>query len=166
MVENRTQTVFGVGNPHAKIVLCGEAPGRDEDKQGEPFVGKAGKLLDSILAACGLKREDIYILNICKCRPPENRTPTLEEAKNCRAFLAVQLKVIKPKFIICVGAVAAQNLLGVEKPITQMRASNHGFYEFQGMKVLCTYHPAYLLRNPSAKKDCWDDLQILLKELN
>lgn len=165
LVENRTQTVFGVGNPNARIVLCGEAPGRDEDKCGEPFVGRAGKLLDSILAELGLKRQDIYILNICKCRPPANRAPTPEEAKNCRPYLNLQLKAIKPNFIICVGAVAAQNLLGVDTPITQMRGMNHGWYEYEGIKVLCTYHPAYLLRNPEAKKDCWADLQLLLKEL-
>ena len=165
LVENRTQTVFGVGNPQARIVLCGEAPGRDEDKQGEPFVGRAGKLLDSILKECGIKREDIYILNICKCRPPENRAPTSDEAKNCRIFLNFQLKVIAPKFIVCVGACAAQNFLGIDTPITQMRGANHGWYEYMGIKVLCTYHPAYLLRNPEAKKDCWADLQLLLKEL-
>jgi DNA polymerase len=159
---NRTQTVFGVGNPNTKIVFCGEAPGFDEDKQGEPFVGRAGKLLNSILEACGIKRSDIYILNICKCRPPGNRAPTIDEANNCRGFLDLQLKVIAPKFIVCLGGTASQNLLGEMTPISQMRGK---WYEYQGIKVLPVYHPAYLLRNPAKKPEMWEDMQLLLKEL-
>lgn len=166
LVANRTQTVFGVGNPDADIVFCGEGPGKDEDTQGVPFVGRAGKLLTNILNATGLEREDVYILNIVKCRPPGNRNPTPEEAENCRPFLDLQLKVINPKYIVCLGAVASQNLLGVETPIGAMRGN---WFDYQmppvNAKVLCTWHPAYLLRNSEAKKDTWNDLQLLIKEI-
>jgi uracil-DNA glycosylase len=158
----RLNTVPGCGNPNAKIVCLGEAPGRDEDKQGIPFVGRAGQLLTNILTAVGLNREqDVFILNILKCRPPENRTPTPDEAKNCRGFLNLQLKVIAPKYIMCLGSCAAHNLLGEETPITQMRGK---WYEYNGIKVLCTFHPSYLLRQPDRKKDAWDDWQLLLND--
>jgi DNA polymerase len=163
LVENRTQTVFADGNPDSEVVFIGEAPGRDEDTQGVPFVGRAGKLLDSILEACGFSRENVYICNIVKCRPPSNRNPESEEAQNCRPYLNLQLKLINPKYIVCLGAVAAQNLLGVDTPIGRMRGRWH---EYNGTKVLCTYHPAYLLRNPNDKKKVWDDLQLLLGDLN
>jgi uracil-DNA glycosylase len=162
LVENRTQTVFGVGNPNTKIVLIGEAPGHDEDQQGEPFVGKAGKLLNAILEACGIQRSQIYICNICKCRPPGNRAPTFEESKNCRGFLDLQLKIIAPKYIVCMGGVAAQNLLGELTPISQMRGK---WYEYNGIPVLPVFHPAYLLRNPAKKADMWEDLQLLLARM-
>jgi len=160
---DRTQTVFGDGDPNSKIVLIGEGPGKNEDEQGVPFVGRAGELLNSILSACGLERESVYICNIVKCRPPSNRNPEAEEAENCRPYLDLQLKVIRPRYIVCLGATAAQNLLGTDTPIGKMRGR---WYEYNGMKVLCTYHPAYLLRNPKEKKKVWEDLQPLLGELN
>jgi len=162
LASTRTQTVFGVGNPQARLCFLGEAPGGDEDRLGEPFVGKAGQLLNRILGACQLEREDVYILNVLKCRPPGNRNPTPSEAQNCRKFLDRQLQLIQPEFICCLGAVAAQNLLNTETSIGRLRGS---FHEYQGIKVLCTYHPAYLLRNPSAKKDTWDDMKLLMREM-
>lgn len=162
LVEGRTQTVFGDGNPDSKILLIGEGPGKNEDEQGVPFVGRAGELLNSILSACGFSRNDVYICNIVKCRPPSNRNPETEEAKNCRPYLDLQLKVIRPRYIICLGAVAAQNLLGVDTPIGKLRGR---WYEYNDAKVLCTYHPAYALRYSNAKKWIWQDLQPLLNEL-
>jgi DNA polymerase len=163
LVKNRTQTVFGVGNPNARLCFLGEAPGADEDRQGEPFVGRAGKLLtDIIQQGMKLKREDVYILNILKCRPPGNRNPQPDEAANCRGFLDRQLAQIQPEFICCLGAVAAQNLLDTVVPIGRMRGN---IYDYQGIKVVCTYHPAYLLRNPAAKKLTWEDIQLLMKEM-
>ncbi|WP_428308278.1 uracil-DNA glycosylase [Lacipirellula sp.] len=162
LASTRTQTVFGVGDPQARLVFLGEAPGADEDQQGEPFVGKAGQLLNKILEACRLRREDVYILNILKCRPPGNRNPLPEEAKNCRRFLNRQLQLINPEFICCLGSVAAQNLLGTTETIGKLRGRVH---QFQGVKVVCTYHPAYLLRTPSAKKQTWEDMKLLMREL-
>jgi len=162
LVGYRTQTVFGVGNPYARLVFVGEAPGEDEDRQGEPFVGAAGQLLNRILAACGLRREEVYIMNILRCRPPGNRTPSPEEAENCREFLEGQLEIIRPEFICCLGACAAQNLLETRSPIGKLRGKVH---KYRGAKVVCTYHPAYLLRNPAAKKDCWQDMQLLMAEM-
>ena len=158
----RTQTVFGVGSPEARLCFLGEAPGADEDRLGEPFVGRAGQLLDKILAACNLSREEVYILNILKCRPPNNRNPTPVESQNCRDFLNQQLQVIQPEFICCLGAVAAQNLLDTPTAIGRLRSKVH---LYQGIKVVCTYHPAYLLRNPSAKKLTWDDMKMLMREM-
>jgi DNA polymerase len=163
LAETRTQTVFGVGNPYAKLVFCGEAPGADEDRQGEPFVGRAGQLLTDIIEkGMKIRREDVYILNILRCRPPGNRTPLPVEAANCREFLERQLAIIQPQFICCLGAVAAQNLLQREESIGRLRGILH---DLGGIKVLCTYHPAYLLRNPAAKKYVWDDIQILMAEM-
>ncbi len=163
LAKTRTQTVFGVGNPHARLVFCGEAPGADEDRQGEPFVGRAGQLLtDIIVKGMKIRREDLYILNILRCRPPENRNPLPIEAANCREYLDRQLEIIQPEFICCLGAVAAQNLLGVDTPIGQLRGRVH---DLNGIKVVCTYHPAYLLRNPPAKKFVWDDIQMLMAEM-
>jgi DNA polymerase len=163
LVANRTQTVFGVGNESARLCFLGEAPGADEDRQGEPFVGRAGKLLTDIIEnGMGLRREDVYILNILKCRPPGNRNPLPEEARNCRGFLDRQLALIQPDFICCLGAVAAQNLLEVTTPISRMRGN---FYDYRGIPVICTYHPAYLLRNPAAKKPTWEDIKILMQEM-
>jgi DNA polymerase len=163
LVANRTQTVFGVGNPHSRLVFVGEAPGADEDRQGEPFVGRAGQLLtDIITKGMKLRREDVYIMNILRCRPPENRTPLPLEAANCREYLDAQLAIIQPQFICCLGACAAQNLLQVDTPIGKLRGRMIGF---NGMQVLCTYHPAYVLRNPPAKRQVWDDIQILMGEM-
>ena len=162
LAATRRQTVFGVGNPQPRLVFMGEAPGADEDRQGEPFVGRAGQLLTKIIEACTLSRGDVYILNTLKCRPPENRTPLPHEAANCREYLDRQLAVLRPEFICCLGAVAAQNLLSTTQSIGRLRGRLH---DYQGMGVLCTYHPAYLLRNPDAKKDCWQDMQLLMREM-
>lgn len=162
LASTRTQTVFGVGDPQAKIMFIGEAPGADEDQQGEPFVGRAGQLLNKIIAACGLTREEIYICNILRCRPPGNRNPSDDEARNCREFLDGQITIVGPEYIVCWGSVAARNLLGGDAPIGKMRGK---FYEYEGAKVLCTYHPSYLLRNPSAKKDVWEDMQFLFRDM-
>lgn len=163
LASTRTQTVFGTGNPEARLVFLGEAPGADEDRQGEPFVGRAGKLLTDIIEkGMGLKRSDVYICNILRCRPPGNRNPLPVEAAACREFLDAQLAIIQPEFICCLGSVAAHNLLNETTPIGRLRAR---FLDYQGIKVLCTYHPAYLLRNPPAKKQVWDDIQILMAEM-
>jgi len=160
LARTRTQTVFGSGSPSARLVFMGEAPGADEDRQGLPFVGAAGqKLTDMIEKGMRLRREEVYILNTIKCRPPGNRAPLPDEAANCREYLDAQLDVLRPEFLCCLGAVAAQNLLGVSTPIGQLRGS---FHDYQGIKVLCTYHPAYLLRTPSAKVQAWDDLKLLM----
>lgn len=161
LASTRTQTVFGVGNPEARILFVGEAPGADEDAQGEPFVGAAGQLLDKITVACGLKREEIYICNILRCRPPGNRKPQPEEAANCREYLDGQIAIIDPEFIVCWGATAAQNLLGTEENIGRLRGR---FFQYGRATVLCTYHPSYLLRNPSAKKDVWADMKLFLNK--
>lgn len=163
LARTRTQTVFGVGNPYSKLVFCGEAPGADEDRLGEPFVGRAGQLLtDIIVKGMKLRREDVYILNILRCRPPGNRTPLPVEAAACREYLDRQLQIIQPSFICCLGAVAAQNLLGTDVTIGQLRGRVH---DLNGIKVVCTYHPAYVLRNPSAKRPVWDDIQMLMAEM-
>lgn len=163
LVESRRQTVFGTGNPDARIMFIGEAPGADEDRVGEPFVGAAGQLLDKIIIAAGLKREDIYICNILRCRPPGNRNPQAQEVANCKEFLEGQIKIVNPEYIVCWGNVAAQNLLENTQAIGKLRGQfrNHG-----AAKVLCTYHPSYLLRNPNAKKMVWDDMKLLMAELN
>ena len=163
LAESRTQTVFGVGNPDSSLVFIGEAPGMDEDEQGEPFVGRAGQLLtDIIVKGMQMRREDVYICNILRCRPPGNRNPMPDEAAHCRPFLDRTLEIIKPKFICCLGAVAAKNLLASEQTIGALRGR---VWDYNGIKVVCTYHPAYLLRNPAAKKDTWDDIKILLREM-
>lgn len=162
LANTRTQTVFGVGNPEAKILFIGEAPGADEDQQGEPFVGRAGQLLNDIIKACRMKREDIYICNVLRCRPPGNRLPSPEEAGNCREYLDGQIAIVNPEYIVCWGSTAAKNLLASEAPIGKMRGK---FFEYGRAKVLCTYHPSYLLRNPAAKKDVWDDMKILFKDM-
>ena len=164
LAATRTQTVFGVGPVGAEIVFVGEAPGADEDRQGEPFVGAAGQMLNRIIAACGLKREDIFICNILRCRPPGNRQPKPEEASNCREYLEGSIALVRPKVICCWGAVAAQNLLQTKTGITRLRGR---FYEYQGIPVLCTFHPAALLegRSPEKKKDVWDDMKMLLAKI-
>jgi len=162
-LKDRTQSVFGVGNPNAKLVFIGEGPGADEDEQGVPFVGRCGKLLtDMIQKGMQLSRDDIYICNIVRCRPPKNRNPEPSEAAACRTFLDQTLDVIGPKWICCLGAVAAQNLLDTKDAIGKMRGK---VLDYNGIGVVCTYHPAYLLRSPNMKGKTWEDLQFLMKEM-
>ncbi len=162
LAGTRTQTVFGVGNPQARLCFLGEAPGADEDRQGEPFVGRAGQLLTKIIEACTLTRQDVYILNVLKCRPPGNRNPLPHEVSNCRGFLDRQLSLIRPEYICCLGTIAAHTLLETDVPISRMRGK---FFDYRGIPVMCTYHPAYLLRNPAAKKDVWEDMKVLMRKL-
>ncbi len=157
----RTQIVFGIGNPQAKLVFIGEAPGRDEDLQGEPFVGQAGQLLNKIIQAIQLRREEVYIANIIKCRPPENRNPEPDEIAACEPFLIKQLQLIRPRLICALGAFAAQTLLKTEEKISSLRGN---FHEYQGIPLMPTYHPAYLLRNPSRKREVWEDMKKIKKE--
>lgn len=154
--KTRTKFVFGVGNPKAGAMLIGEAPGHDEDMQGEPFVGRAGKLLDNILKAINFTRNDVYIANILKCRPPNNRDPLPGEMETCMPYLQKQIELIKPKVILCLGRVAANGLLDKKLSLGQLREST---YELNGIKVIVTYHPAALLRNPNWKRGCWEDVQ-------
>ena len=163
LAASRTQTVFGSGNPTSELVFVGEGPGADEDAQGLPFVGRSGKLLtDMIEKGMGIPRDSVFICNVVRCRPPQNRNPRPDEAAACRPFLDATLDVVRPKFICCLGSIAATNLLGVDVPIGRLRGKVH---DYRGMKVVCTYHPAYLLRNPPAKKDAWADLQLLMREM-
>lgn len=159
LAATRTQTVFGVGPSDARLCFLGEAPGADEDASGEPFVGRAGQLLTRIIEACTLSRDRVYILNVLKCRPPGNRQPLPDEVGNCRGYFERQLEVIAPAFICCLGTTAAQALLRTTEPIGKLRGRwfTHGTAE-----VLCTYHPSYLLRNPSAKREVWADMQVLM----
>ncbi|MDA1015212.1 MAG: uracil-DNA glycosylase [Planctomycetota bacterium] len=162
LASTRTQTVFGVGNPEAKIMFIGEAPGADEDEQGEPFVGRAGQLLDKIIEASKLVREELYICNILRCRPPGNRNPANEEAANCREYLDGQIATVNPEYIVCWGLIAAKNLLDSTISIGKLRGK---FHQHGNAKVLCTYHPSYLLRNPAAKTDVWKDMKFLMKDM-
>jgi uracil-DNA glycosylase family 4 len=160
--RGRTKLVFGDGNPKADLVFVGEGPGRDEDMQGLPFVGRAGKLLTQMIEAMGLQRRDVYICNVVKCRPPENRTPEKDEVETCSPFLLRQLDAISPKVIVCLGSVAAQTLLETNRGISHFRGE---WLDFRGRKLMATYHPAYLLRNPSAKGEVWKDLQKVMSVL-
>jgi uracil-DNA glycosylase family 4 len=160
--KGRNKIVFADGNPKAKLIFVGEGPGRDEDMQGLPFVGRAGKLLTSMIEAMGLQRQDVYICNVVKCRPPENRLPEPDEIKTCSPFLLRQLEVVDPKVIVALGACAAQTLLQTTRGISHFRGQ---WQEFRGRKLMATYHPAYLLRNPPAKADVWKDLQMVMAEL-
>ncbi|HEX6503824.1 MAG TPA: uracil-DNA glycosylase [Terriglobales bacterium] len=160
--QGRKQIVFGVGNPKADLMFIGEAPGADEDQQGEPFVGRAGQLLNNMIKAMGLQREQIYIANIIKCRPPGNRTPERDECETCSPFLMRQIAAIKPKVIVALGAVAAKTLLAINAPMSDLRGR---WYDFRGTKLAVTYHPAFLLRDPRQKKEAWKDLQMVMKEL-
>jgi DNA polymerase len=162
LVACRSRTVFGVGDANAKLMFIGEAPGADEDRQGEPFVGRAGQLLTRIIEACMLRRDDVYIANVLKCRPPGNRTPLPNEVLNCRGYLERQIAIIRPEMICCVGVVAAQTILGTTAPIGRLRGK---FHNYKGIPVVCTYHPAYLLRNPDAKRFVWDDMKMLMKRM-
>ena len=160
--RGRSTVVFGDGHPKAQLVFVGEGPGRDEDIQGLPFVGRAGKLLNQMIEAMGLQRKDVYICNVVKCRPPENRTPEKDEVATCSPYLLRQIDAIDPKVIVCLGSVAAQTLLQTNRGITHYRGE---WLEFRGRQLLATYHPAYLLRNPSAKGEVWKDLQKVMAEL-
>jgi DNA polymerase len=160
--QGRKQIVFGVGNPNADLMFIGEAPGADEDTQGEPFVGRAGQLLTNMIKAMGITREDVYIANIIKCRPPGNRQPERDECETCSPFLMRQIEVVKPKVIVALGAVAAKTLLAVSAPMTELRGR---WFDFKGTKLAVTYHPAFLLRDPRQKKETWKDLQMVMKEL-
>ena len=160
--QGRKQIVFGVGNPKAELMFIGEAPGADEDQQGEPFVGRAGQLLNNMIKAMGLRREDVYIANIIKCRPPGNRTPERDECETCSPFLMRQIATIKPKAIVALGAVAAKTLLAINAPMSEFRGR---WFDFRGTKLAVTYHPAFLLRDPRQKKETWKDLQMVMKEL-
>jgi uracil-DNA glycosylase len=158
----RHKIVFGDGNPKAELVFVGEGPGHDEDMQGLPFVGRAGKLLTQMIEAMGLQRKDVYICNVVKCRPPENRAPEREEVEQCSPFLLRQIDTIAPKVIVCLGSTAAQTVLATNRGISQFRGQ---WLEFRGRKLMATYHPAYLLRNPSAKSEVWKDLQKVMAVL-
>jgi DNA polymerase len=161
LFATRTQTVFGVGPVDPDVCFVGEAPGAAEDATGEPFVGRAGQLLNKIITgALGYKREEVYICNTIKCRPPNNRDPTPVERGNCRGYFDRQLALVRPKYLVCLGAVAAQNVLGTALGINKLRGRMHAYRD---IPVLCTFHPAYLLRDESKKKDCWEDLKMLLK---
>jgi uracil-DNA glycosylase len=175
--QGRKQIVFGVGNPATEIMFIGEAPGADEDEQGIPFVGRAGQLLTNMINAMGLKRDDIYIANIIKCRPPGNRTPERDECETCSPFLMRQIMTIKPKVIVALGAVAAKTLLGVNDAMANLRGRWYDFHPvvaksspqydsgYEGARLAVTYHPAYLLRDPRQKKEAWKDLQMVMKYL-
>jgi DNA polymerase len=160
--KGRNKLVFGDGSPTAKLVFVGEGPGADEDVQGLPFVGRAGKLLTQMIEAMGLQRKDVYICNVVKCRPPENRTPEPDEVQTCSPYLLRQIDAINPQVIVCLGAVAAKTLLETNRGISQYRGE---WQKWRGRKLLATYHPAYLLRNPPAKADVWKDLQKVMAEL-
>jgi uracil-DNA glycosylase len=160
--QGRKQIVFGVGNPRAELMFIGEAPGADEDQQGEPFVGRAGQLLNNMIKAMGIRREDVYIANIIKCRPPGNRTPERDECETCSPFLMRQIAAIQPKAIVALGAVAAKTLLAINAPMSEFRGR---WFDFRGTKLAVTYHPAFLLRDPRQKKETWKDLQMVMKEL-
>jgi len=172
--QGRKQIVFGVGNPKADLMFVGEGPGADEDAQGEPFVGRAGQLLNNMIRAMGIRREDVYIANVVKCRPPGNRTPERDECDTCSPFLMRQIAVIKPKVVVALGAVSAKNLLAINAPMSELRGR---FYDFipagarssdpswQGSKLAVTYHPAFLLRDPRQKGEAWKDLQMVMKYL-
>jgi uracil-DNA glycosylase family 4 len=170
LAAQRTQTVFGSGPPDARLCFFGEAPGADEDASGEPFVGRAGQLLTKIIEACQLRREDVYIMNVLKCRPPGNRQPLPDEVANCRPFFEGQFGAIAPEFICCLGTTAARALLQTGEPIGKLRRRwfDHVIRRPEGdvtARVLCTYHPSYLLRNPAAKRDVWEDMKMLMRAM-
>lgn len=162
LCEHRTQVVFGCGDPKARLVFVGEGPGADEDAQGEPFVGRAGQLLTKMIIAMGLSRSEVYICNVVKCRPPANRDPEVDEIAACEPFLKQQLALIRPEIIIGLGRYACQTLLQTQIPMSKIRGEWH---QYEGIKFMPTFHPAYLLRNPPAKKFVWEDLQKVMQEL-
>lgn len=158
----RTNLVFGVGNPDAQLLFAGEAPGRDEDLKGEPFVGRAGRLLTKIIEAMGLRRSDVYICNVNKCRPPGNRNPEPEEISACKPFLLRQVEIVSPRIICALGSFAARTLLETDVRISSLRGR---FHDFNGIPLMPTYHPSFLLRNPNAKKDVWSDMRMIMEHL-
>jgi DNA polymerase len=160
--QGRKQIVFGVGDARAELMFVGEAPGADEDQQGEPFVGRAGQLLNNMIKAMGIARAQVYIANVVKCRPPSNRTPERDECDTCSPFLMRQIAVVQPKVIVALGAVAAKNLLAVQSSLGDLRGR---WFEYRGCKLAVTYHPAFLLRDPRQKAEAWKDLQMVMKEL-
>jgi DNA polymerase len=162
LCETRTQTVFGVGDRQARLMVVGEAPGAEEDRQGEPFVGRAGQLLNAMLRAAGFERGEVFIANVLKCRPPNNRDPSDEEAARCLPYLRRQIALVAPQAILCLGRIAAQRLLGTEQPVGKLRGRVH---DLDGVPVVVTYHPAYLLRSPGEKRRSWDDLKLALRVL-
>ncbi|MFT5522384.1 MAG: uracil-DNA glycosylase family 4 [Pirellulaceae bacterium] len=162
LCSTRTQTVFGVGTIQPRLCFLGEAPGADEDREGEPFVGAAGQLLNKIIKACTLQREEVYILNTLKCRPPGNRNPLPDEVSNCRGYFERQLEILNPEYICCLGSIAAQNLLETKESVGRLRGK---FHNYRGIKVMVTYHPAYLLRTDSAKRYTWDDMKMLMEAM-
>jgi DNA polymerase len=172
--QGRKQIVFGVGNPRADLMFVGEGPGADEDEQGEPFVGRSGQLLNNMIKAMGIRRQDIYIANVVKCRPPGNRAPERDESETCSPFLMRQIAAIKPKVVVALGAVSAKNLLAINAPMSELRGRFYDFTptgarssdpEWQGTKLAVTYHPAFLLRDPRQKGEAWKDLQMVMKFL-
>jgi uracil-DNA glycosylase len=162
LAPKRTNIVFGSGNPDAELVFVGEAPGFDEDQQGLPFVGRAGQLLTKIIESINLKREDVYICNVLKCRPPENRNPEPDEVAACNPFMKKQLAAIRPKIVCCLGTFAAQTVLQTVAPISKLRGK---FYDMDGMRIIATFHPAYLLRSPDKKREVWEDMKQIRDEL-
>lgn len=164
LVRNRTNVVFGSGNINAQLMFVGEAPGRDEDLQGLPFVGRAGQLLTKIIESIGFDRKQVFIANTLKCRPPQNRPPKPDELLNCEHFLKTQIEQIQPKIICALGTYASQAVLKTEEPISKLRGKFHDYVA--GIRVMCTYHPAYLLRNPGEKRKVWEDMKLIKKELD
>ena len=162
LCRQRTHVVFGVGDPDARLMFVGEGPGADEDRQGEPFVGRAGQLLTKIIESMGMERKDVYIANVVKCRPPENRTPLPDEIATCSPFLFQQILAIRPRIVVCLGTPATQTILGTRDTITRLRGT---FHVIDGIRVMPTFHPAYLLRNPAAKREVWDDMKKVMAEL-
>ena len=162
LAQGRNTVVFGVGDPHAQLMFIGEGPGAEEDRRGEPFVGRAGELLNKIIAAIGLAREQVYIANIVKCRPPGNRDPQPDEVAACRAYLEAQIDLVRPKVIVALGRIAAQSLLGNDLPLGRLRGVWH---RVRGVDMRVTYHPAGLLRNPNWKRPCWEDMQVVRDRL-
>ncbi|MFO0876765.1 MAG: uracil-DNA glycosylase [Gemmataceae bacterium] len=162
LASTRTQTVFGVGPLDPEICFVGEAPGAEEDRKGEPFVGPAGQLLDRIIAACGMRREEVYICNILRCRPPGNRQPQVDEAEHCKEWLEKTIALVRPRWICALGGTAVTHLLGITQGITRLRGR---IFEYRGIPVLCTFHPSYLLRSPEKKRDVWEDMKLLLGKL-
>ena len=161
LCRSRTNIVFGSGNPHARLMFIGEGPGQEEDRAGEPFVGAAGQLLNRIIDAIKLRRSDVYIANVVKCRPPGNRLPEADEIASCSPFLRRQVAAIRPLFICTLGSCAAQTLLATSDPVSRLRGR---FWDYDGIRVLATFHPAYLLRNPEKKREVWEDMKLLMRE--
>jgi uracil-DNA glycosylase family 4 len=162
LARGRTRLVFGVGDPGAELMFVGEGPGADEDRQGEPFVGRAGQLLTKMIEAMGYRRAEVYIANVVKCRPPENRNPEPDEIEACEPFLRAQIAAVRPKVIVALGKIAVQALLRETSPIGRLRGR---WFDYEGVRLMPTFHPAYLLRSPDEKRKAWDDLQLVMKEL-